>query len=63
MISKEDNFLLRMEDQSLLTHQLVRKQFPKRRYDQVYSHFHFLRMQQTSPREYIEELRVSLIYQ
>jgi len=62
MIRREDNFLLKLEDQSLLTHQLVRKHFPKRRYDQVYSHFHFLRMQRSSPREYIEELRVSFPY-
>ena len=58
--SQENTILLQLEDQTELTNLLARKHFPRRRYDQVYSHFHFLRMNRSSPLEYIKELRVSL---
>lgn len=56
---KEDNMLLAMPDASGLRAHIIRRDFKGRNFPQLFSRFHYLRMKSTTPKQYIEDLKVS----
>lgn len=58
LFRKENNMLLAMPDASKLRAHIIRRDFPGRNFPQLFSRFHYLRMKSTSPKEYIEDLKV-----
>lgn len=48
-----------MKDATQLKTHVIKTNFPGRTFAQLFSRYHYLRMKQTTPQKYIEDLKVS----
>ena len=50
---------MEMPDVGQLRGHTIRKDYPGRSFSQLFSRYHYLRMQSTTPKKYIAQLKVS----